>query len=122
MQPWWFAPPLGLSAMLLRGAFRRKGSRRSKKEEEAAREDGGLSFSCERVCTSDMLLKRLGTLAKARSCKLSPAHCSCLLLLPACLIARPATDCAHRRSRRLIRASPCAACQVRALCVVADPA
>jgi hypothetical protein len=65
VQPWWVAPPLGLSALLL-GVFRRKGNRRSKKDEEAARDDSGLSFSCERVCTSDMLLKRLGTLAKAR--------------------------------------------------------
>ena len=68
MQPWVVAPPaLGVAAVLLRSAFRRKGSRRNKKDDEAARDDSGLSFSCERVCTSDMLLKRLGTLAKART-------------------------------------------------------
>ena len=75
MQPWWVFPPLGLSAVLgLRGAFRRKGSRRSKKDEEAARDDSGLSFSCERVCTSDQLLKRLGSLAKVRGDATSPWH------------------------------------------------
>ena len=66
VQHWWVATPLGLSAFLLRGVFRRKGARRGRKDEDAAREEG-LSFSCERVCTSDTLLKRLGSLAKARA-------------------------------------------------------
>jgi|APGre2960657444_1045066.scaffolds.fasta_scaffold01066_2 hypothetical protein len=80
VQHWWVATPLGLSAFLLRGVFRRKGARRGRKDEDAAREEGGLSFSCERVCTSDTLLKRLGSLAKARAIEHRP--CSLLTSSP----------------------------------------
>lgn len=67
MHTWWVVGPLGLSAVLLRGVFGRRGShRRGKRDEDATREEGGLAFSCERVCTSEALLKRLGSLAKVR--------------------------------------------------------
>ena len=109
MQPWMVAPPaLGVAAVLLRSAFRRKGSRRNKKDEEAARDDNGLSFSCERVCTSDMLLKRLGTLAKARKA----AGCDCVRAAR-CALARQLTTPRCARSRRRTRASRSAASQVR---------
>ena len=65
VQAWWAAPPVA-AAILFNSVFRRKSSRRSKKDDEASRDETGLSFSCERVCTSDTLLKRLGSLAKAR--------------------------------------------------------
>jgi len=64
VQAWWAAPPVA-AAILFNSVFRRKSSR-SKKDEESSRDESGLSFSCERVCTSDTLLKRLGSLAKAR--------------------------------------------------------
>jgi hypothetical protein len=88
VQSWWVAPPLGLSAVLL-GVFRRKGSRRSKKDEEAARDDSGLSFSCERVCTSDMLLKRLGTLAKVRASRCVCAARARVFASSPALVAHP---------------------------------
>ena len=71
VQAWWAAPPVA-AAILFNSVFRRKSSRRSKKDDEASRDETGLSFSCERVCTSDTLLKRLGSLAKA-CCVLPPA-------------------------------------------------
>jgi hypothetical protein len=68
VQAWWAAPPVA-AAILFNSMFRRKSSRRSKKDEESSRDESGLSFSCERVCTSDTLLKRLGSLAKARAAR-----------------------------------------------------
>ena len=68
VQAWWAAPPVA-AAILFNSVFRRKSSRRSKKDEESSRDESGLSFSCERVCTSDTLLKRLGSLAKARAAR-----------------------------------------------------
>ena len=68
VQAWWAAPPVA-AAILFNSVFRRKSNRRSKKDEEASRDESGLSFSCERVCTSDTLLKRLGSLAKARAAR-----------------------------------------------------
>jgi hypothetical protein len=65
--------PLGISAFLLRGVLRKGGKRKA--EEDSKREaEGGVAFSCERVCTSDSLLKRLGSLAKARRLT---AACDC---------------------------------------------
>ena len=82
VQAWWAAPPVA-AAILFNSVFRRKSSRRSKKDDEASRDETGLSFSCERVCTSDTLLKRLGSLAKARSvllCCVLPLECAPLRL------------------------------------------
>jgi hypothetical protein len=117
VQSWWVAPPLGLSAVLL-GVFRRKGSRRSKKDEEAARDDSGLSFSCERVCTSDMLLKRLGTLAKVRASPVCVRGARALLHAPPCACSLPRASQLTRspgvdRSPHQTRVSLCAACRVR---------
>jgi hypothetical protein len=127
VQPVWLAaPPLGgLAALLLRGAFRRKGSRRSKKDEEAARDETGLSFCCERVCTSDQLLKRLGSLAKARRCKprrslrtapSAPCACSAQQLIAArnCGTVNAGADAEHLRDR--VRRVLCAPGALTHLC------
>ena len=67
MHSWWVVGPVGLSAVLLRGVFgRRSTHRRGKNDEDSTREEGSLAFTCERVCTSEALLKRLGSLAKVR--------------------------------------------------------
>ena len=126
VQPVWLAaPPLGgLAALLLRSAFRRKGSRRSKKDEEAARDDTGLSFCCERVCTSDQLLKRLGSLAKARPKPRALAWRAVQRTRPAChaqqltALARPrphdtGADAEHLRDRvRRVLCAPASLAQL----------
>ena len=61
------AAPVGVGALVLQRTLRRKkGPRR---DDEGRRRDGDgdeTAFACERVCTSDRLIKRLGYLAKVR--------------------------------------------------------
>lgn len=87
MHTWWVVGPVGLSAVLLRGVFGRRGThRRGKKDEDPSREEGGLSFSCERVCTSEALLKRLGSLAKVGSSVNLPLGRDTLLLFTTAIL------------------------------------
>ncbi|EEH52607.1 uncharacterized protein MICPUCDRAFT_53152 [Micromonas pusilla CCMP1545] len=65
--PYLIAAPVGVGAIVLQRTFRRK---KGKGDDEKGRRDGDgdvTAFACERVCTSDRLIKRLGYLAKARS-------------------------------------------------------
>ena len=82
------AAPLGVSAFLLRTVFRKGGKR---KAEEVGKESEGASFSCERVCTSDALLKRLGSLVKARTRPRTPQGSMTRLLTRAAQEATPNT-------------------------------
>jgi hypothetical protein len=78
MHSWWVVGPVSLSAVLLRGVFgRRSTHRRGKKDEDSTREEGSLAFTCERVCTSEALLKRLGSLAKVQSGSVHLASAVC---------------------------------------------
>ena len=67
VQPYLIAAPVGVGALVLQRTLRRKkGPRR---DDEGRRRDGDgdeTAFACERVCTSDRLIKRLGYLAKVR--------------------------------------------------------
>lgn len=65
----WLAAPAGVLSLVLMGGLRgRKGSKKGKKDDGARlSEDEGVSFTCERVCTSDALLTRLGGLTKVRA-------------------------------------------------------
>ena len=61
----WLGAPVGL---LLIGAVRsRRGGKRTKEDRVHLVDEEGVSFVCERVCTSDSLLARLGGLAKVSS-------------------------------------------------------
>jgi len=68
------AAPLAAGAVLLRGVLRKGGKRKA--EEGGKEAEGGAAFACERVCTSESLLRRLGSLAKARRLPLA----ACLAL------------------------------------------
>mmetsp|Transcript_11646 Transcript_11646/g.41930 ORF Transcript_11646/g.41930 Transcript_11646/m.41930 type:complete len:123 (+) Transcript_11646:83-451(+) len=62
--PYLIAAPVGVGAIVLQRTFRRK---KGKGDDEKGRRDGDgdvTAFACERVCTSDRLIKRLGYLAK----------------------------------------------------------
>ena len=65
VQPVMIAGPVGLGVLVLQRTFRRKKGA----EEDGRRGEGegdGTSFACERVCSSDRLIKRLGYLSKVR--------------------------------------------------------
>lgn len=63
----WLAAPASVVSLVLLGSLRgRKGSKKGKDDAARVSEDEGVSFTCERVCTSDALLTRLGGLTKAR--------------------------------------------------------
>ena len=79
VQPYFIAAPVGLGALVLQRTFRRK---KGPRDEEVRRRDGDgddTAFACERVCSSDRLIKRLGYLSKVRaetrreSCQISDA-------------------------------------------------
>ena len=117
MHTWWVVGPVGLSAVLLRGVFGRRGShRRGKKDEDATREEGGLSFSCERVCTSEALLNRLGSLAKVRPPK--PHFCRTAWHPTVGSATRVVLRLRLRRIRRSTRVSRSVARPVRLLKLV----
>ena len=64
IQPYMIAAPVGVGALLLQRTVRRK---KGPRDDEGRRKDGDgdeTAFACERVCTSDRLIKRLGYLAK----------------------------------------------------------
>ena len=66
VQPYFIAAPVGLGALVLQRTFRRK---KGPRDEEVRRRDGDgdeTAFACERVCSSDRLIKRLGYLSKVR--------------------------------------------------------
>ena len=66
VQPYFIAAPVGLGALVLQRTFRRK---KGPRDEEVRRRDGDgddTAFACERVCSSDRLIKRLGDLSKVR--------------------------------------------------------
>lgn len=65
MQPWW-AAGLAVPALVVRGVLSSRG--KGKNAEQGGREEDGAGpatgFVCERVCTSEKLLSRMGGLAK----------------------------------------------------------
>ena len=64
VQPHFIVAPVGLGALVLQRTFRRK---KGPRDDEVKRRDGdgdGTAFACERVCSSDRLIKRLGYLSK----------------------------------------------------------
>ena len=64
VQPYFIAAPVGLGALVLQRTFRRK---KGPRDEEVRRRDGDgdeTAFACERVCSSDRLIKRLGYLSR----------------------------------------------------------
>jgi len=66
VKPYFIAAPVGLGALVLQRTFRRK---KGPRDEEVRRRDGDgdeTAFACERVCSSDRLIKRLGYLSKVR--------------------------------------------------------
>lgn len=77
IQPYVIAAPVGVGALVLQRTFmRKKGPRR---DDDGRRRDGDgdeTAFACERVCTSDRLIKRLGYLAKVCGCLLASAGTS----------------------------------------------
>lgn len=68
VQAWWGAA-VALPVIVVKGIISGRGkSRKVESEGRGFRDDDGAepSFVCERVCTSDRMLRRLGSLAKAR--------------------------------------------------------
>lgn len=64
VQPAFIVAPVGVGALVLQRAFRRK---KGPRDEEVRRRDGDgddTAFACERVCSSERLIKRLGYLSK----------------------------------------------------------
>ena len=74
VQPYFIAAPVGLGALVPQRTFRRK---KGPRDEEVRRRDGDgdeTAFACERVCSSDRLIKRLGYLSKVRPRLYSSSH------------------------------------------------
>lgn len=113
----WLAAPASVLSLVLMSLVRgRKGSKKGKKDDAArVSEDEGVSFTCERVCTSDALLTRLGGLVKVRA--RNQMRLGRELCLPVHLILFVALCVRACRNQRLVHASPCAGYQVRIVAV-----
>ena len=74
VQPYFIAAPVGLGALVLQRTFRRK---KGPRDEEVRRRDGDgdeTAFACERVCSSDRLIKRRGFLSLVRPRLVDSSH------------------------------------------------